>query len=235
VNDTLPTRPNISDREARLFAQVPANRDRFLAAIAERIPVERMQAVYLFPPIKQGVVETGVAVIAVVPEAPGRSLRQEHERHEKHGLGLVEVSEGVGEEELSADELDEEAFDDLELEADEDLAEDDELEDVALHAVAVADGDLDDDFVPIDGDVVAPPPPPRPIVITASYRHTLKGADRGKWTVEIIEQADAPLATIEMVVAGVTQRRDEATEPERLDADAVRTAIAAGTWTAPAR
>jgi hypothetical protein len=49
------------------------------------------------------------------------------------------------------------------------------------------------------------------------------------------EQADAPLATIEMVVAGVTQRRDEATEPERLDADAVRTAIAAGTWTAPAR
>lgn len=230
MNDTLPTRPNLSDREARLFAQVPANRDRFLAAIAERIPVERMQAVYLFPPIKQGVVETGVAVIAVVPEAPGRSLRQEHEEHEKHGLelGLVEVSEGVVEEELSDDELADEEFDEVELEAESELEADAELD-----ADAVLDDDAD--FVAIDGAIIAPPPPPRPIVITASYRHTLKGADRGKWTVEIIEQADAPLATIEMVVAGVTQRRDEATEPERLDADAVRTAIAAGTWTAPAR
>ena len=48
----------------------PPNRDRFLCAIAERIPPERVQAVFLFPPMRQGPVETGVAVLAVDPPAP---------------------------------------------------------------------------------------------------------------------------------------------------------------------
>jgi hypothetical protein len=219
VNDTATPKTAITDREARLFAQVPANRDRFLAAIAERIPPERIQAVYLFPPIKQGVVETGVAVVAA-----DREEHEKHERHERHGLGL----------ELGV--VDEEEFD--EGAGDDGFGDDEILVDDAFAETVVADDDAvvtDDDFVAVDGDIVAPPPPVRPVVYTASYRHTLKGADRGKWTVEIMEQADAPLATIEMVVAGVTQRRDEATEPERLDAEAVREAIAAGTWTTPTR
>ena len=39
-------------------------RDRFLASIAERLPAEKIVEVHLFPPIKQGGQESGVAVIA---------------------------------------------------------------------------------------------------------------------------------------------------------------------------
>ena len=78
-------------------------------------------------------------------------------------------------------------------------------------------------------------PIPRPVVITARYRHTLKGADRGKWEFEIHEQADAPLATLERVMQGVQQRLDEQSEPELLDADVLRAALAEGVWTPPAR
>ena len=40
-------------------------RARFLAAIAAQVPVERVAEVHLFPPIKQGGMESGVAVIAL--------------------------------------------------------------------------------------------------------------------------------------------------------------------------
>lgn len=40
-------------------------RARFLAAIATQIPAERVAEVHLFPPIKQGGMESGVAVIAL--------------------------------------------------------------------------------------------------------------------------------------------------------------------------
>ena len=57
----------------------------------------------------------------------------------------------------------------------------------------------------------------------------------GKWELEIFEQADAPLATIEMVVRGVQQRLDDASEPERLGAEHLRAALAEGVWTPPQR
>lgn len=40
-------------------------RDRFLAAIATQLPVERVKELHLFAAIRQGGVESGVAVIAV--------------------------------------------------------------------------------------------------------------------------------------------------------------------------
>jgi hypothetical protein len=43
-------------------------RDRFLAAIARQLPAERVAEVHLFPAIKQGGMESGVAVIAVERE-----------------------------------------------------------------------------------------------------------------------------------------------------------------------
>lgn len=43
-------------------------RDRFLLAIADAIPEQRLVELHFFPPIRQGQVETGVAVIAVEPE-----------------------------------------------------------------------------------------------------------------------------------------------------------------------
>ncbi len=40
---------------------------RFLRAIAERVRSEQVVEVHLFPPIRQGGVETGVAVVAEDP------------------------------------------------------------------------------------------------------------------------------------------------------------------------
>ena len=48
-------------------------RTRFLREIASRVPVERVSEVHLFAPMRQGGVETGVAVVAVAPgTAAGR-------------------------------------------------------------------------------------------------------------------------------------------------------------------
>jgi hypothetical protein len=45
-----------------------ANRERFLMAIASRLPAERFLELHFFQPIRQGGVESGVAVIAAHPE-----------------------------------------------------------------------------------------------------------------------------------------------------------------------
>ena len=42
-------------------------RERFLLAIADVIAVERLAELHLFPPMRQGQLETGVAVIAAEP------------------------------------------------------------------------------------------------------------------------------------------------------------------------
>ena len=52
-------------------------RERFLKAILGRIPADRIVEVHLFPAIRQGQMETGVAVIAAEPEP--ESLFPEHE------------------------------------------------------------------------------------------------------------------------------------------------------------
>ena len=49
---------------------------RFLRAIAERVPTEQVVELHLFPPIRQGGVETGVAVVA---EDPRHALRASRE------------------------------------------------------------------------------------------------------------------------------------------------------------
>lgn len=43
-------------------------RERFLLAIAAKLPAERIAEIHFFQPIKQGGVESGVAVVAVWPE-----------------------------------------------------------------------------------------------------------------------------------------------------------------------
>ena len=119
-------------------------RERFLRSILERIPLERIVEVHFFPAIRNGQMETGVAVMAVTP-AP--------------------TADGP------APEL--------------------ELADVAA---------------PIE----------RTEVHTAAYTWTRKGPDRGKWVVDVIAQADAPLATVETVVRGVQQRAGEALDAHRV-------------------
>jgi hypothetical protein len=68
-------------------------------------------------------------------------------------------------------------------------------------------------------------PNPWHTVYSAHYRHTLKGADRGKWEVEVTAEADAPLVTVDEVVRGVMKRAGEQFEPERITAGEFRTIV----------
>lgn len=47
-------------------------RERLLLAIADAVAPERLAEVHFFPPIRQGTLETGVAVVAADPEVAGR-------------------------------------------------------------------------------------------------------------------------------------------------------------------
>jgi hypothetical protein len=128
---------------------ITETRERFLVAIAEQIASERIAEIHFFKPIKQGGVESGVAVVALTMPHDGQAAEAEE---------------------------------------------------------------------PASG--------PRHTVLTAHYRLTLKGLDRGKWQVTVVEEADAPLLTVETVVRGVQRRAGDLDDPERMEGDAVREALA---------
>ena len=48
---------------------LPETRERFLLAITQQVPIERIAEIHFFAPIKQGGVESGVAVVAAWPAA----------------------------------------------------------------------------------------------------------------------------------------------------------------------
>jgi len=50
-------------------ALLPETRERFLLAITQQVPAERIAEIHFFAPIKQGGVESGVAVVAAWPES----------------------------------------------------------------------------------------------------------------------------------------------------------------------
>jgi hypothetical protein len=72
----------------------------------------------------------------------------------------------------------------------------------------------------------------RLIIYRAAYRWTLKGADRGRWEVELRAEADAPIETVGDVVRGVHRRAGGEAEPERLGGDELRAAISDRPWAA---
>ena len=78
-----------------------------------------------------------------------------------------------------------------------------------------------------DAGVAADTMPTRYTVYTARFRHTLKGLERGKWELTVIEEADAPLLTVDAVVRGVSRRSGEADETVRLSGDEFRAALPA--------
>jgi hypothetical protein len=129
---------------------ISETRERFIVAIAEQLAADRIAEIHFFNPIKQGGLESGVAVIALTPVAPGDSSS-----------------------------------------------------------------------------------PGKHTVFTAHYRHTLKGLDRGKWQVTVVEEADAPLITVETVVRGVQRRAGDVDEPTRMEGDAVREVLASAARATP--
>lgn len=142
-------------------------RERFLRAIAERVPPERIVDVYLFPPMRQGGVEQGVAVVAALVEAPG-----------------APALPASGEESIEPDAADD-------------------------------DGSAARTRARVDA---------RHTVFTARYRLSLKGPERGKWELEVVAQADAPLVTLQAVVRGVQDRAGDLAAPERLTGEELRLA-----------
>lgn len=76
----FPCAPVVNHPRVRIFPSmsqttIPLSsdaRERLLIAIADAIPAERLAEIHFFPPIRQGTLETGVAVIAAEPEVAGR-------------------------------------------------------------------------------------------------------------------------------------------------------------------
>jgi hypothetical protein len=176
---------------------------RFLRAIAERVPTEQVVELHLFPPIRQGGVETGVAVVAedprrvpapIVGDAIEASSVEPTEVSSEAAVESGETEISVAEPEISA----------------------------AEPEISAAEPEVSVEASNGNG---SESPPSRFTIHTARYRLTLKGVDRGKWEVDVVAEADAPLEAVDKVVRGVQRRAGEGTEPDRLSADAFREAL----------
>lgn len=78
--------------------------ERFLREIAENIPSETVSEVRLFPAIRQGLVETGVAVIAAHPDANAEVTPDRHTVYTaRYRLALKGADRGKWEFEIRAD------------------------------------------------------------------------------------------------------------------------------------
>ncbi|HEX6314404.1 MAG TPA: hypothetical protein VFZ73_06070 [Gemmatimonadaceae bacterium] len=142
---------------------------RFLKAIAERVPGDNVAEVRLYPTLRVGPVESGVAIVATRDVPPAAEDQ------------VAPVSDEQGDQPRTAT------------------------------------GERD-----------------RLSILTAHFRHTVKGPDRGKWEFSMVHDADAPIETIESVVRGVARRAGEDGEPELLSADEFQRALVEPWWTAPA-
>jgi len=222
---------------------------RLLDAIAARLPVERVHELYLFTPMRQGGVETGIAVVAAGEPAPAP------EAHVGDDVVADALSPGVVEGDVQTPELVRAVMDAAEAaaeagdEAEPDEVADDagEAEEVAEDALALAAAEMEEVGAAGRGQGAedvgtemgtetgtetepAPAPGPRPparyTVYTARYRLQLKGPERGKWEADVVEEADAPLLTVDAVVRGVQRRAGDEAAVERLTGDDLRRLLA---------
>lgn len=167
---------------------------RFLKAIAERLGERRLVEVRLFPSIRQGQHESGVAVVAVEEPPPAVDAIEEP----PPAVAAVEESPAA----VDAIEESPAAVDAAEaLPAT-----------VAMTRAAI----------------------PRLSILTARFRLTLKGPDRGKWDFSMVHDADAPLQTVESVVRGVARRVGDDGEPELLSPEAFARVLSEPWWSATA-
>jgi hypothetical protein len=141
---------------------------RFLKAIAERVTGDNVTEIRLYPTVRVGPVESGVAIVATKEPMPV----------------------AVADEQVSAE------------------------------------GDLT-----VDEIRIVSARPDRLSILTAHFRHTVKGPDRGKWEFTMVHDADAPIETVESVVRGVARRSGEDGEPELLSATDFQKALTEPWWT----
>ena len=273
---------------------------RFLKAVLERVAEDRIVEVRLFPAIRQGGIESGVAVLAVEPEPDVRldadglahdpvdteALSDEVEVTEERagddntlgGLDVevtrdpaaadgaddgperVEVARGVmARRESLADSggvvaavfeaLDRESTLVVTVEGPalparasaRRMAEVEVVVDAPPLAADAADLSSEESIAlgdilllpspgPAGGTTTGDPGHRRLAILCARYKLIIKGPDRGKWELEVMHQADAPLHTLERVIAGVVRRSGEGSEPERFTRHSLRETLDAPAW-----
>jgi hypothetical protein len=174
-------------------------RERFIKAIAKQVDPARIAEIHFFAPIRQGGVESGVAVIAAAERLPDPSMKSE-------------------EEDLADD-------DDVLEAAEDDVVE--AAEDDVADAAEIADEMPPSDEPLEEPPPSAPAPIERHVIYTARYRLTLKGPDRGKWEAHVTAEADAPIITVDAVVRGVQRRAGDVDDPTRMSGDEMRAALPA--------
>lgn len=226
-----PPAPVVPDRADAPVSEIA---ERFLRAILTKVPLERIEELHLFSPLRQGGAETGIAVIAArVPVAvpPVVELLDEPEPE----LPLAALSTGDEAASGDADAVAEDATEGFE----EDSAEDsaplvaiesaaDDLSESVTHTTEQSAAEPSEVAVPEEPQTpVAEPVAPiiRHTVFTARYRLVQKGPERGKWESDVVAEAEAPLVTVEMVVRGVQRRAGEESDTTRYSAAQIARAL----------
>lgn len=258
---------------------------RFLNAVLERVTESRIVEVRLFPAIRQGGIESGIAVLAVEPEPeppatisvemtepidevieveavvtdeievtiehPGdldgeattelhvdvEVLHRMSESHVAHEAAAIELDDAATDRETTL-EVSTEGIADVEVpgasEESDSVVErtpavlaDDASGEGPVETVALGDILL---LPSPEGYVVESNTPKRLAILCARYKLVFKGPERGKWDIEIMHQADAPLDTLDRVISGVVRRAGEESEPERFSRESLRTSLDAPAW-----
>ena len=196
----------------RADAPVSEITERFLKVVLAHVPLDRIEELHLFSPLRQGGVETGIAVIAArvrlvvveQPSAPELPLETEV-------LEAAAVVGGVADEPAAAEAMMAEV--DAGVDAEVDAGVDAGVDAEDLHA---------DDVTVIE---TMPVPRIRHTVYTARYRLVQKGPERGKWEADVVAEAEAPLITVDLVVRGVQRRAGEESEIVRYSAPQLARAV----------
>jgi hypothetical protein len=219
-------------------------RARFLTAIAAQLGDERIVELHLFSPIRQGVMETGVAVVAVTPAvAPAPALVPELVPEPPSATDEAPMGEEAPAEEAPVAEAPVE-----ETSAEGALVEEAPVEEAPVEEAPVDEAPVEEALAQDADSATEPSATPIAVeyavastapesarleVYTARYRLTRKGPDRGKWFFEVAATADAPLATVDVVARGVTLRSKDVTETERLSGEQLRSILREPSWRTP--
>ena len=173
-----------SDERANVPVSVVT--ERFLRAILDQVPLDRIEELHLFSPLRQGTIETGIAVVAA------RGVVMEEVTMPQPLVPSSETTDGG------------------DAAAPDAAAPDDDARDAAADAPVVLE--------PPSFAAESQEPRVRHTVYTARYRLIVKGPERGKWEMDVVDEADAPLLAVETVVRGVQRRAGEDTATVRYDA-----------------
>ncbi len=203
-------------------------RERFLRGILERVSPERIVEIHFFPPIRQGQLESGVAVVAL-ESAPIRVVEAVTEPLVDDTLALEHEADLMGARAAGMAEAPEAP-----------VAEATGEESAIAVAEAPADGTEEEPTV-ADADERAEEPAPEPEapvmavasrleVCTASYRWTRKGPERGKWEFDFKTEGDASLPIVGTVVRGVEQRSGDELGALRMEAEELRALMDSPAW-----